>query len=227
MAKILVVEDETDICAMVCDILRSEQHTVESANDGLSALHLVRTSAYDLILLDIQLPGMNGLDLCKEIRSQGVASGVLMLTGQNTVTEIEGGLDAGADDYLTKPFNARELIARVRALLRRSRAPLSQNELRAGNVEIDLISHKVRRNGEEVHLPPKQYALLEFLMRHKGQVFSADTLVTRVWPADNETSSEIIRNYINHLRKTLDVNGETSIIRTLPKVGYLIQDPDK
>ncbi len=225
MAKILVVEDDKKLSAAVCDCLLLEKHTVEATHDGYDALNLLQLSNYDLVVLDIMLPGINGIEICKKLRDAQKLTAVLMLTGRDTVPQKEEGFDAGADDYLTKPFHVRELIARVRALLRRAAHPIVQNELRAGDVVLDLSTHRTLRGGEEIHLAPKEFALLEFLMRNKGTIFSGESILARVWPADNDTSTEMIRAYVKRLRKKLDVEGKQSIIRTVHTIGYTVEDP--
>lgn len=226
MAKILVVEDDKKLSAAVCDCLKIDKHTVEAAYDGDTALNLLQLSEYDLVVLDIMLPGISGLDICKQLRDSAKITAVLMLTGRDSIPQKEEGFDAGADDYLTKPFHVRELMARVKALLRRATNPIVENQLKAGQVVLDLKLHRAFRNGEEIHLAPMEFSLLEFLMRHKGTIFSGETILARVWPADNETSTEMIRAYIKRLRKKLDVEGQKSIIRTVHKMGYSVEDPD-
>ncbi|MGH9552354.1 MAG: response regulator transcription factor [Terriglobales bacterium] len=226
MAKILVVEDDKEISKLIHDYLRFEHHTVDVAYDGAAALDYLRASRYEVIVLDWMLPGKTGIEVCKTVRSWGGSTGILMLTGKHDISEKEVGLDAGADDYLTKPFHARELNARVRALLRRTGDKIAENELRVGDIVLIPSEYKVSRGSEELKLMKKEFALLEFLMRHKGTVFDAEALVTRVWPAETETSAEMIRTHIKNLRKKLDVEGQPSIIRTVPRVGYAVQDPN-
>lgn len=175
MAKILVVEDEPDFSVLVASFLNSEHHATEVAETGEAALDLLAVYKYDLIVLDWNLPGMSGLDVCKHFRAQGGITPIIMLTARAHVDEKSAGLDSGADDYLTKPFQIKELGSRVRALLRRPTA-FQANNLRAGSLEMDLTNFRVRRGEEEIALLPKEFALLEFFMRHPNQVFSPETL---------------------------------------------------
>jgi|688.fasta_scaffold256298_3 DNA-binding response OmpR family regulator len=224
MAKILICEDDKSLNASVADVLRSERHTVETVFDGESALDLVETYDYDVLVLDIGLPGMNGKDVCRSARRAGKKCAILMLTGQSEVSQKIEGLDAGADDYLAKPFDWRELVARVRALLRRNIEGFTNSQVVVGNITLDFEARKVMQEGKEIHLTPKEFSLLEFMMRNKGRVFNAETLIARVWPADDDTSAEMIRSHIKNLRKKLDQEGQPSIFRTVHKVGYVVDD---
>lgn len=219
MAKILVVEDEPDFSVLVAGFLSCEHHAVEVAETGEAALELLGVYQYDLIILDWNLPGLSGIDVCRSYRDKGGATPILMLTARSHVDEKSQGLDSGADDYLTKPFELKELGSRVRALLRRPTA-FQSNNLRAGNLEMDLVNFKVTRSGAEIALLPKEFALLEFFMRHPNQVFSPETLIDRVWTSDKEASPETIRTYIKRLRKKLDQEGEKSYLATVHGIGY-------
>ncbi len=224
MSKILVVDDDKKLNEAICDCLQMDKHTVEAAYDSGAALNFLQSSHYDLVVLDVMLPGGNGFKICEELRRTNKVTAVLMLTGRDSIPDKEEGFDAGADDYLTKPFNVKELLARVKALLRRSGRPVVLNELKVADILLDLSAHKVFRGTEEIHLAPKEFALLEFFMRNKGTVFSAESILARVWPADNETSTEMIRTYVGRLRKKLDAEGQTSIIRTAHRLGYGVDD---
>ena len=224
MAKILVVEDDQDVCRVVCNSLSYDHHTVEAVHDGNSALERLGAYNYDLIVLDWQLPGISGVEVLKQFRASGGDTCILMLTGRAGIADKESGLDAGADDYLTKPFLTRELLARVRALLRRGAGRLKDNDLRFGNVELNPLSFRVVRDGQEVRLSAKEFALLEFLMRHPRMVFSPEALIARVWTADEDTSAEIVRSHIKNLRKKLDFAGRPSILHTVHGVGYKVDE---
>lgn len=224
MAKILICEDDKSVNAAVADVLRAERHTVETVFDGESALELIETYDYDVLVLDVMLPGMNGKDVCRQARKAGKKCAILMLTGQSDVNQKIDGLDAGADDYLAKPFDWRELVARVRALLRRNAEGFTNSQVQVGNTVLDFEARRVMQEGREIHLTPKEFSLLEFMMRNKGRVFNANTLIARVWPADEETSAEMIRSHIKNLRKKLDQDGLPSIFRTVHKVGYVVDD---
>src|SRR5256885_306449 len=173
MAKILLVEDEHDLAILVRNWLVAELHLVEIVNNGLEALNCLEVNSYDLMILDLLLPGLDGLQVCRRYRAKKGALPILMLTAMSSVDEKEIGLDAGADDYLTKPFHLKELAARVRVLLRRP-AAVTSNELKAGNITLNPGSRQAFKGEEELNLQPKELALLEFFMRHPNQPFSSD-----------------------------------------------------
>lgn len=224
MAKILLVEDEPDFSELISGWLKNDHYLIESVENGEDAMDRLRFYKYDLVILDWMLPGISGVDVCKRYRSSGGTTPILMLTAKRHVDEKEAGLDAGADDYLTKPFELKELSARIRALLRRPSA-FSGNVLKVGNLVLESNSFKVTRDGEDVQLLPKEFALLEFLMRHPNQVFSAEAILDRVWSSDSEASPETIRTYIKRLRKKLDVEGTPSLLSTVHGVGYKLEAP--
>ncbi|MBX9573152.1 MAG: response regulator transcription factor [Candidatus Obscuribacterales bacterium] len=220
MAKILIVEDNEDLANTVRTFLMFEHHTVEHLVDGQEASDHLRTFQYELIILDWSLPNLSGLDILKRFRSLGGTTPVLMLTGHDTVSEKEAGLDSGADDYLTKPFHMKELGARVRALLRRP-AAVNSNVLEAGNITIDTAKYRVTVNGEPMTLVPREFQLLEFFMRHPNQVFSPEALLNRVWPSDSEATTEALRTALKRLRKKVDPDG--NLLRTVHGVGYILE----
>ena len=216
MGKLLLVEDELDLANQIKDWLQREHHHVEVADNGQTAADLLRFSLFDLIILDWQLPGLTGLELCKQFRGRGGKTPVLMLTARAGIDDRERGLDSGADDYLCKPFHLKELSARVRALIRRA-AGATNNILQAGDLQLDPLARRVSKDNLEIHLEPKEFALLEFLMRNPNVVFNADALVTRVWESDSEISPDSVRTYIKVLRKKLD---QKDLITTLHGLGY-------
>ncbi|MBX9568489.1 MAG: response regulator transcription factor [Candidatus Obscuribacterales bacterium] len=225
MSKILLVEDELDLSNQIRDWLTREHYLVETQENGEMAYHQLRVSKYDLIILDWQLPGMSGIDICKQYRSTGGKSPVLMLTARSAIDDREKGLDAGADDYLCKPFHLKELSARVRALIRRSSiATTGTNVLHLKDISLDPSARRVTKGGADVKLEPKEFSLLEFLMRNRNIVFSADALLDRVWESDTSVSPDSIRTYIKALRKKLDNAGETSHITTVHGLGYRLED---
>jgi len=224
MAKILVVEDEQDLAGPMKDWLMREQHLVEIADNGIDAMEKLDVYKFDLVVLDLMIPGINGMEVCKRFRAKGGATPILMLTAKSAIEDKEAGLDAGADDYLTKPFHLKELSARIRALLRRH-TQSSGCELQIGDLHLDILARKVTMAGHEIHLVPREFSMLEFFMRHPNQVFSAEALLDRVWASDTLASPDTIRTYIKILRKKLDVNGKDSLIRTVHGVGYKLESP--
>jgi DNA-binding response OmpR family regulator len=220
MAKIIVVEDNHDVAEQVRMLLTFEHHTVETIHDGNDASAALKVYDYDVIILDWELPGKNGVDILKEFRSRGGNTPILMLTGKDAVDDKEQGLDSGADDYLTKPFQMKELAARVRALLRRP-AAVKENVLKAGAITLDPVKYRAAKNGEIVQLVPKEFALLEFLLRHPNQVFSGEALLNRVWPTESDATEEALRTTMKRLRKKIDP--DNALIKTIHGVGYLLE----
>lgn len=223
MAKILVVEDDEEISGLIRDVLAVEHHTVECVVDGKEALERLRFYKYDMAIMDWNLPGLPGIEICSQYRTKGGTIPILILTGRTDVLEREAGLDSGADDYLTKPFHMRELSARVRALLRRS-GQVSGNILTAGRVKLDPQTFRVHVDDVEVRLLPKEFALLEFLMRNKNQVFSVNGLLDHVWADGSESSVDALRQCLARLRKKIDKDGEESLITTVVGRGYTIKE---
>jgi len=218
MAKILLVEDDQDFADMVKDWLSNESHTVEACYDGAAALELIKSYNYDLLVLDRQLPGVSGIQLCQAYRKAGGLSPIIMLTGLGEITDKTDGFDSGADDYLTKPCDLRELSARVRALLRRP-AKFDGEVLKVAHLSLNADSRVVQVAGKKVDLLPKEVALLEFFMRHPDRVFNQDAILAHVWTSESEAGPETVRTWIKRLRKKIDVD-DTSIIQTIYGVGY-------
>lgn len=219
MGKILLVEDEPDMAGQIRDWLSHDGHIIEICEDGTSALANLGAFHYDLIILDRMLPGMDGLELCRRFRGNGGKTPVLMLTAKDTVVDRAEGLNAGADDYLGKPFHFVELSARVRAAIRRG-ATNTGKIYRARDLMLDPEAHKVTKNGEAVHLEPKEFNLLEFFMRNPNRTFSAEALLDRVWNSDTGVSPDTVRTYIKVLRKKLDSAEKQSLITTVHGLGY-------
>lgn len=224
MPKILVVDDNVDLADNIRQWLLMEQHSVDVCNDGLAGLEYLRAYQYDIIILDWTMPKMTGIEVLKQFRSLKGGTPVLMLTGRRSVDDKEEGLDAGADDYLTKPFEMRELSARIRALLRRPQAQPS-NSLTVADVVLDREMRRVSKNGLELKLMPKDFAILELLMSYPNKVFSAETLIERIWSSESDASPEVVRKHINRIRTQIDTEGKASLIRTVHGVGYSLDPP--
>jgi two-component system OmpR family response regulator len=226
LPKILVVEDDHRLARVMEDWLGEDGYQVELVDNGTDAQEKLDKQPYDVLIVDWGLPDIAGTDLCKKYRDGGGSASILMLTGRGAITDKEQGLDAGADDYLTKPFHPRELSARLRALLRRPRE-LRDNILQAGELTMEPAAARLTKAGKEITLLPKEFALLEFLMRNPNQVFAADVLLDKVWSKESENSPDTVRVHITKLRSKIDKEGEPSIIRTIHRVGYKLEVPER
>ncbi len=222
--RILVVEDEKKMASFIERGLREEGYAVDIASDGEIGWEYVMTNEYDLIILDWMLPKMSGLALCQKIRQAGQRTPVLILTARDEVEDKIKGLDEGADDYLTKPFSFEELLARIRALLRRPRELQEEAMLKSGNLSVDLLGRKVWVASEEISLSQKEFALLEYLIRRKGEVVSRSQIAEHVWDLHFDPMSNTIDVYINFLRKKVDQGSPKSRIETVRGVGYRLVD---
>jgi len=222
MPKILLIEDDIDLAQKVREWLEFEHNTVDVAHNGKDALQLIDGFQFELLILDWELPDMTGVDICRSFRAKGGAAPVLFLTGKSSIENKEIGLDAGADDYLTKPFHVKELSARIRALMRRQ-STLRPQTLKVGKLSVDPQSHKVTLSGEPLQLLPREFALLEFLMRRPGQIFSSKALLSAVWPSESEATEDSVRTYIKTLRKKITPADGECPIQTIHGVGYKIE----
>ncbi len=221
--RILVVEDERRLAYLLRRVLLEERHTVDLAMDGEKGLLLATSGSYDVVILDVMLPEVDGIEICHQMRNQGVMSPVLMLTARGAVEDRVRGLNAGADDYLTKPFAMEELLARVNALLRRRERPLDMEaQLCVGDLKLDLVRHEAQRAGHLIELTAKEFALLEYLMRHPGQVLTRTQIIDAVWSYDTEALSNVVDIYIHYLRDKIDRGFSRSLIKTVRSVGYKI-----
>jgi len=225
MAKILLVEDDPVLIDQVEQWLVKEQYTVEAVFDGQEALSRLKFYPYDLLVIDWGLPKISGLDVIKQLRSTGSSMPVLMLTGKGDIPDKQTGLDSGADDYLTKPFDLRELSARVRALLRRP-AALSGSVLRATDLVLDTVTHKVTKGNAEIRLLPKEFSLLELFMMHPGAVFSADKLLEKIWSSESDSTVDTVYTFIKTLRKKISPDSPQTYIKTVQNVGYKFETPE-
>jgi DNA-binding response OmpR family regulator len=224
MAKILVVEDDRQLSNLIVDWLKGEGHLPEAVVKGTDGLEYLRSFKFDLVILDWDLPGLSGLDVCREFRNEGGKTPILMLTGKTHIDEKAVGLDSGADDYLTKPFHFKELGARLRALLRRP-AAVQTSILAAGWLTLDPAAHQVQSHRKDLSLQPKEFALLEFFMRHPNQPFSSEAIIERVWASDTDAAPDTVRIQIMRLRSKIDESGKESMIRTIHRVGYMFVPP--
>jgi DNA-binding response OmpR family regulator len=220
--RILLVEDEPSAARFIAKGLREAAYAVDVASEGLNAARQCVQNDYDAVILDIMLPGRDGLGVCREIRASGSDVPVLMLTARDAVEARVEGLDAGADDYLTKPFDFRELLARVRALTRRERRPLSPERITIRHVSIDVPGRRVWREETEVSLTSREYALLEYLARRFGEVVGRADIAEHVWDEHYDAFSNVVDVYVQRLRRKLDIPGAPSLIRTRRGQGYQI-----
>lgn len=222
MSRILVVEDEEGLSGAIKEWLEDDYYVVKVVADGSQALSIMLTQKFEAIVLDVMLPGMNGIAVCKEYRKAGGKAPILILTARSTMSAKEEGLDCGADDYLTKPCNLRELSARIRALLRR---PLTSPVmvLETADLKLDVNSKVVTKGDETVKLLPKEFILLEVLMRHQGQVLSTEDLISHVWGMDSQIAPETVRSHVKALRKKIDHPSQQSIVTTVHGMGYKIE----
>ena len=221
--RILVVEDEPRMANLIRQGLEEEAYAVDVVDNGRDVLLWAQSANYDIILLDIMLPGMNGLDVCRQLRAEGFNMPILMLTARDTLPDKVAGLDSGADDYLVKPFAIEELTARIRALSRRD-SPDKRAVLSVADLTLDPATKLARRGDQMIELTAKEYALLETLMRHPNQVLSRDQIIEHVWDMEFESGSKLIEVYIYALRKKIDAGQEVKLIQTVRGLGYRLGD---
>ena len=223
--RILVVEDERDLNLLIQKVLKKAGYTVDGCYDGEEAqLHLLGAE-YDTILLDVMMPKKDGYTLVRELREQGADTPVLFLTARDSVSDRVKGLDLGADDYLIKPFDFDELLARIRAMTRKH-AGQRTNRFTAGDLILDVEQRRVTRGGEEVQLLPKEYSILEYLLRNKGKVLSREQIEDRIWNYEYSGSSNNVDGYMSRLRKKLDGSREQKLIHTVKGVGWTVREPE-
>jgi two-component system response regulator MprA len=223
--RILVVDDEPALRDSVARALRFEGYDVDVARDGLEALDVRRAGDPDLMVLDVMMPGLGGIEVCRRLRGEGDALPILLLTARDAVTDRVAGLDAGADDYLAKPFALEELLARVRALLRRSHPPVPDDPaLRFADLTLDPVAYVVERAGRPIELTRTEYALLELLLRHPRQVLTRSQIFERVWGYDFGASSNSLDVYVGYLRRKTEEGGGSRLIQTVRGVGYVLRE---
>jgi DNA-binding response OmpR family regulator len=223
--RILLVEDDADLAQFIRKGLKEEHYVVDVATDGEEGLVLALDNPYDLLILDIMLPKLDGLTLCRRVRDKGISTPVLLLTARNTVETKVSGFDTGADQFLAKPFAFAELLAGIRALLRRgSSQPLAH--LQAADLRLDPASHRVWRAGQEISLTNKEYALLEFLLRNKNRVLTRTAIIEHVWDISYDPMTNIVDAHIRALRAKIDRDFSPPLIATVRGAGYMLEEPD-
>lgn len=223
--RILVIEDERKVASFIRKGLSEEMYAVDVAHDGEEGVQICQENTYDAIILDINLPKKDGLQVLQELRSIGIATPVLMLTARASTQDRVKGLDLGADDYLTKPFHFEELAARVRSLLRRTSTEKT-TMLTCGDLSLDTVTHRAYRGGKEIDLTTKEYSLLEYLIRNKSRVLSRSLIQQHVWSYSFDTESNIIDVYVKRLRNKINDEGKQRLIRSVRGVGYIMREPD-
>jgi len=223
--RILVVEDERRVASFVCRALRENAYAVDLAETGEKALEMATGTSYDSILLDVRLPGLSGVQVCRELRDLKIDTPILMLTARSLVEQRVEGLDAGADDYLTKPFAVAELLARVRALVRR-RLNQGSPVLRNAGIELDRHRREVTRDGRKLTLTTKEFALLEFLLSRTPDAAPRSEIIEHVWDANYDSETNLVEVYINRLRQKLSPNGQPKVIHTVHGIGYCLRSED-
>lgn len=222
--RILLVEDEKNVAAFIKKGLEEEFYTVDVAENGADGLLIANSNGYDLMVLDIMLPEMNGIELCKRLREKGIKTPILMLTAIDSLSSKVEGLESGADDYLTKPFAFSELLARIKALLRR--ASDSVSELVLEDLRVDLLSRRVFRGDKEIILTPKEFSLLEYLLRNKGRIISRNQILENIWGYNFDPNSNVVDVHIKFLREKTESGFSRKLIHTVRGAGYILKAED-
>ena len=221
--RVLVIEDEKKVADFIKRGLKEEGYAVDVSSDGEDGFFQAKEISYDLILLDLLLPKLNGLSLCRKLRQENIQTPLIMLTAKDSIRDKVTGLDSGADDYLTKPFAFEELLARIRAITRKGKNQ-HPTRLKVADLVMDLASHKVWRNGEEIALTVKEYALLEYFMQNTGSVITRTMIAEHVWDINFDTFTNVIDVYINYLRNKIDKGQKTKLIHTIRGRGYILKE---
>lgn len=222
MAKIFCAEDDLELAELLTSFLSMHNYTVEHADNGNKALEYLRTYGFDAAILDWELPGLSGVEICQQLRKEGNKLPILMLTGRGSSHDTVNGIDAGADDYLVKPIDPIVVIAKLKALLRRTEER-TDNLLRINGLELNPESRTLTRQAQAIALLPKEFSLLEFMMRNPERVFSADELINHVWSADEAVSIESVRSCVFRLRKKVNIEGQADVIENIYGVGYVLR----
>lgn len=220
MPKVLIVDDDPRVRMNICDWLEHQRFDVEEAKNGMEAKEKLSAFSYDLVVLDWNLGDADGVDICRWFRLRGGTTPILMLTGKDMIKDKVTSFDAGVDDYLTKPFELLELTARLNALLRRGGMVAPSRSVIQGGLSIDPSAHSAKIDGQELQLTPKEFDILEFLLRHPDQVFSAEALLDRLWKSDAEVSPDTVRVYIKRVREKLEKHGRGNMLKNVHGVGY-------
>jgi len=220
--RILVIEDDADLAQFIGKGLKEERYAVDLASDGEEGLELAMGVPYDLLIVDIMLPKLDGLTVCRRLRAAGNNVPVLLMTARNTVEDKVSGFDTGADQYLTKPFAFAELLARIRNLLRRG-SPQEATHLKVADLKLDLVSHRVWRAGKEIVLTNKEFALLEYLLRNRNRVLTRTSIIDHVWGLSHDPMTNIVDVHVRALRSKIDRNAPSSLITTVRGVGYMLE----
>jgi len=227
--KVLVVEDEPNVVSFIRRGLMEAGHEVSVAMDGITALQMIKSDLPDLALFDIMLPGMNGIELCRQVRALKIKLPIIMLTALGTTENVVSGLENGADDYLVKPFKFAELLARMTAVTRRTNdtSPIKPGGiLSLADLEVDTHSKIAKRNGERITLTATEYKLLEFLVKNKGRVFSRGEILENVWDVNFDMTTNVVDVYINYLRRKIDKNTDRKLIHTVVGMGYVLREDE-
>lgn len=222
--RVLIAEDEKELCRVIEKRLEDESYAVDAVNDGRSALEYLLSGSYDIVILDVMMPGLDGFEVLSRYRAEGGKAPVLFLTARDAVSDRVRGLDSGADDYLVKPFSFQELLARIRVLLRRGGGNNVSAVLRVQDLVLDPASHSVSRAGRSIDLSAKEYAILECLMRNKGMVLSRESIREHIWSWDYDGESNVVDVYIRYLRRKIDDDYSVKLIQTVRGSGYMIKE---
>ncbi len=225
--RILIIEDDIDTASYIAKGLKEAGHTVDQSNDGKDGLFMALENDYDIIILDRMLPGLNGLSILKTLRSSGCRTPVIILSALGEVDDRVQGLKAGGDDYLVKPFAFAELLARIEVLLRRGDMKPDDSQLQVADLQLDRLTHRVRRAGKIIELQPREYQILEYLLQHAGQIVTRTMLLESVWDYHFDPQTNIIDVHISRLRNKIDKGFEPALLQTVRGAGYCLCDPAK